>query len=179
MELVVTAPNRIDLAGGTTDLYPLCLLLEGGFMVNVAVSVTSRVIFRPMRGGGIRIVSEDLDAEIRAASPDVLPLVGPQGLLARAVRAVPPPGDVEILTLNEAPTGSGLGASSALLVAVLTGLLALRGEQLADDRIIDLAASIETAAIGKAQDVVSIQFTGGWAIADHCPSGNRLAGDDR
>jgi len=27
MEVTVTAPNRIDLAGGTTDLYPLYLLM--------------------------------------------------------------------------------------------------------------------------------------------------------
>lgn len=148
MALVVTAPNRIDLAGGTTDLYPLYLLLGGGFTVNAAISVTSRAVFRPLERGGVRIVSEDLGAQVGATSPEGLPLAGPLDLVARAVRAVPPPGDVEILTRNDAPRGSGLGASSALLVALLTGLLALRGERLADDKIIDLAASIETASIG-------------------------------
>ncbi len=46
MEITVTAPNRIDLAGGTTDLYPLYLLMEGGYTVNLAISLSSRVILR-------------------------------------------------------------------------------------------------------------------------------------
>ncbi len=120
MELVVSAPNRIDLAGGTTDLYPLHLLLDGGFTVNAAISVASRARFRPLESGGVRIVSEDLAEQLEAASPEDLPRSGPLALIARAVRAVPPPGGVEIITCNEAPKGSGLGASSALLVAVLS-----------------------------------------------------------
>ena len=30
MKITATAPNRVDLAGGTTDIHPLCLLMEGG-----------------------------------------------------------------------------------------------------------------------------------------------------
>lgn len=163
MELVVTAPNRIDLAGGTTDLYPLYLLLEGGFTVNLAVNVRSRVIFRSRNKAAVRIVSEDLSTHVSAQSAARLPLDGPLSLVARAVRAFPPGGGVEILTHNHAPQGSGLGASSALLVALLAGLLKLRGEQLPGDKIIDLAASIETATIGVPagkQDYIAAYYGG-------------------
>jgi D-glycero-alpha-D-manno-heptose-7-phosphate kinase len=149
MEIRVSAPNRVDLAGGTTDIYPLYLMMGGGCTVNVAVTVSSGAVFRENAGGGkFRIASEDLGCAVQASDPDGLPLDGPLGLICRAVRVLPPPGPVEISTRNEAPEGSGLGASSALLMAVLTGLQKLRGEESAPERLIDLAADIETASIG-------------------------------
>jgi D-glycero-alpha-D-manno-heptose-7-phosphate kinase len=148
MEIKVTAPNRIDLAGGTTDLYPLYLLMDGGYTVNLAISLSSRVILRDRVGSGIRIISEDLEESVEAASPEGLPLDGPLGLIGRAVRALPPETGLEVVTRNHAPAGSGLGASSALLVALLKGLLELRSDNKDSRNIVDLAVNIETAAIG-------------------------------
>lgn len=148
MEITVTAPNRIDLAGGTTDLYPLHLLMDGGYTVNVAITLSSRVSFRGVDGPAIRIVSGDLKESAEASTPDDLPSGGRLGLIARAVRAVPPQTSLEIMTLNEAPAGSGLGASSALLVALLSGLLELRSEKQDPKNLVDLAVNIETNSIG-------------------------------
>ncbi len=148
MEIAVTAPNRIDLAGGTTDLFPLYLFMDGGCTVNAAITLGSRAVFRTRDDGRLMIASEDLGETAEAAGPDGLPLDGPLGLVGRAVRAVPPPVGIEIVTRNEAPTGSGLGASSALLVALLSGLLKLRGEDLTPAELIGLSANIEAAAIG-------------------------------
>lgn len=148
MEIKVTAPNRIDLAGGTTDLYPLYLMMEGGYTVNLAISLSSRVILREIDQSAIRIISEDLKESVEASNPGGLPTGGALGLIARAVRTVPPRGGLEIVTRNEAPGGSGLGASSALLVALVKGLLELRSEKEDPRNIIDLAVNIETTAIG-------------------------------
>jgi D-glycero-alpha-D-manno-heptose-7-phosphate kinase len=148
MQLSVTAPNRIDLAGGTTDLYPLYLLMEGGYTVNVAISLSSHVTFRGLGLPTISVVSEDLGKSVHASSPDDLPTGGPLGLIGRAVRVVPPQTGLEIVTRNDAPAGSGLGASSALLVALLKGLLELRAEEENPTNLIDLAVNIETTAIG-------------------------------
>lgn len=148
MEITVTAPNRIDLAGGTTDLYPLYLLMDGGYTVNLAISLSSRVILRDQVRSGIRIISKDLGESAEAANLENLPIVGPLGLIGRAVRAVSPQTGLEIVTRNEAPAGSGLGASSALLVALLKGLLELRSDKEDPRKIVDLAANIETTSIG-------------------------------
>lgn len=148
MKLQVTAPNRVDLAGGTTDLYPLYLFMDGGFTVNAAIGLYSRVLLTPLEGSTIRIVSEDLDTSVEASEPSALPLDGPLGLAARVVRAVKPQTGLEIITRNEAPAGSGLGASSALVVALLKGLLSLRSEELTARELVELAASIEAASIG-------------------------------
>ncbi|MBM4328325.1 MAG: hypothetical protein FJ118_14320 [Deltaproteobacteria bacterium] len=163
MEITVSSPNRVDLAGGTTDLYPLFLLMGGGCVVNVAISLVSRVIVRERRGKGTFLRSEDLDAEIEAASLSDVPLDGPLGLVGRAVRAFPPERAVEIITRNDAPPGSGLGASSALLVSLLTALLRIRNEQRDRRSIINLATNLETAAIGVPagqQDYIAAAYGG-------------------
>ena len=147
MEITVTAPNRVDLAGGTTDIYPLYLFMDGGCAVNAAVTIHSRVTIRTRDDSGIRVVSKDLGASVEAHEPAHLPVDGPLGLLGRAIRAVPPPGGMEMVVQNSAPAGSGLGASSALLAAALAGLLRLRGEKPSQRELVDLAANIETAVI--------------------------------
>ena len=148
MDLVVSAPNRIDLAGGTTDIYPLYLLMDGGFTVNVAITVDSTVTFRSQSVAGIRIMSEDLGEKITVPEASLLPRDGPLGLIARAVQAISPVGSYEITTLNKAPKGSGLGASSALLVALLSGLFKLSKKQESPRAIVELATNIETSLIG-------------------------------
>jgi len=163
MEITVTSPNRVDLAGGSTDLYPLFLFMEGGCTVNVAISLMSRVIIRKRPRKGIVLQSEDLVEEIEAASPSDVPLNGPLGLVGRVVRAFPPAEPVQIVTRNDAPAGSGLGASSALLVSLLTALLQFRNEQYDRRSIVNLATNIETAAIGVPagqQDYIAAAYGG-------------------
>src|SRR5208337_1695297 len=148
MEITAAAPNRVDLAGGTTDIHPLYLIMEGGCTVNVSVSVRSRAHLRTLDERIIRLISEDMGSSIETWPPSDLPLDGPIGLIGRAVRAVPPECGIEVVTHNEAPAGSGLGASSALLVTVLAVLLELQTADYDAREIIHLATNIETAAIG-------------------------------
>jgi D-glycero-alpha-D-manno-heptose-7-phosphate kinase len=147
MRIIVRAPNRIDLAGGTTDLYPLYLLMDGGFALNAAVDVYSRVEIVSTDSPSIRIVSEDLGVSTEADTPHGLDMDGPLSLLVRAVRAKPPTTGVEIRTRNSAPAGSGLGASSALVCAALKGLYAMRGEEIDARSLVRLAMRLETADI--------------------------------
>jgi D-glycero-alpha-D-manno-heptose-7-phosphate kinase len=147
MEITVTAPNRVDLAGGTTDIYPLYLFMGGGCTVNAAITVYSHLTLRTLDGSLVRIVSEDLGESVEAARPEDIPIDGPLGLIGRAVKAFPPACGIEIRTHNHAPAGSGLGASSALLAAAIVALLENRGEKHTQKKIVHLTANIETSAI--------------------------------
>ncbi len=163
MELRISVPNRIDLAGGTTDIYPLYLFLEGGCTVNVGITVESAVEFRQLGKRTVRLRSRDLGEAVEATDAAHLPTDGPLGLIGRTVRALPPDTGMEITTHNLAPAGSGLGASSALLVALVTGLLQLRLESVEPEKVVDLAANIEAAAIGVPtgkQDHIAAYFGG-------------------
>ncbi len=163
IRLNIRTPNRMDLAGGTTDLYPLYLFMGGGYTANVAITVLSTATMTLGEGTEIRIVSEDLQEEILASEISDLPDEGPLALVARAVRLLPPPGSLNLLTRNTAPAGSGLGASSALLIALLAGLSRLRGEHRDFSALVELAMNVETAAIGVPagrQDYIAACFGG-------------------
>jgi D-glycero-alpha-D-manno-heptose-7-phosphate kinase len=123
----VVAPNRVDLAGGTLDIYPLYLLVDGALTVNAAIAVRSIVDVRPYRRGAARLYSGNYGMAASAGDTHGIPLKGKLGLLSCALRHFPPVSGVEIRVRNEAPVGSGIGASSALLVALMAAMGRLTG----------------------------------------------------
>ncbi len=124
----VTVPNRVDLAGGTLDIYPLYLLVPGSMTVNAAIGVTSRVEIVPSRGK-VRLVSGNFRQRAEAGDTHGFPLGGSLGLIAAALRCFPPLRGLTLSMRNEAPVGSGIGASSALLVAAMLAMDALLGRR--------------------------------------------------
>jgi len=118
----VVAPNRVDLAGGTLDIYPLYLLLGDAMTVNAAISIRSIVEVRPLRRGSVRLRSENFDISVTAADTHGILPGGKLGLIVRALRHFPAVSGLEIVICNEAPVGSGIGASSALLVALMAAM---------------------------------------------------------
>lgn len=144
----VEAPTRIDLAGGTLDLYPLYLFEGGGLTLNAAISVMSRATVEPRDDGAIVLRSLDMDCEESFAGPDALAFDGPLALLARAVGHYAPPCGVTVTAHNEAPHGSGLGGSSALLMALSVALARLRGDGADFTSLIDVGANLEAQVLG-------------------------------
>ena len=116
-----TVPNRVDLAGGTLDIYPLYLLVPGALTVNAAIDIRSVVEIRATRGPA-RLVSGNFRVRAEARDTHAFRTEGPLGLIAAALRCFPPCRGIEISFFNEAPVGSGLGASSALLVAAMVAM---------------------------------------------------------
>lgn len=142
--IVSTAPSRIDLAGGTLDIYPIYVVEGGAYTVNAAITLGSRVVVETEACRGVRVVSEDLGEEVAAPSVEELPLGGPLDLLVRGIRYYGVPDNTLITARNDPPPGSGLGASSSLLIALLSALCRLHGVNLEVDRLVDLAFHLET-----------------------------------
>ena len=141
----VMAPNRVDIAGGTLDIYPLYLLVGDAMTVNAAVAVRSEVAVRPFRRGAARLSSGNFGIAVTAADTHGFSLGGKMGLLSRALRHFPAVSGVEIRVCNEAPVGSGIGASSALLVALMLAAGRLTGAPCRRDEIAGAAMEIEAA----------------------------------
>jgi len=115
------APTRIDLAGGTLDIWPLYLMLDGPVTVNMGLALPARARVTAARKG--RFVLRSLDhgtVERFRSLPDLLRRAKHR-LAAEALRAAPREG-VEIETSSGVPPGSGLGGSSALAVALMAAL---------------------------------------------------------
>jgi D-glycero-alpha-D-manno-heptose-7-phosphate kinase len=141
----VVAPNRVDLAGGTLDIYPLYLLVGDASTVNAAVAVRSEVAVRPFRRGAARLSSGNFGIAVTAADTHRFSPGGKMGLLSRALLHFPPVSGVEIRVWNEAPVGSGIGASSALLVALMLAAGRLTGAACRRDDTARAAMEIEAA----------------------------------
>jgi D-glycero-alpha-D-manno-heptose-7-phosphate kinase len=143
-----SAPTRIDLAGGTLDIWPLSLMVQGAITVNVAVELRARARISPRRDGSVVIVSRD--RKVRVARK--LPLRpegtgGPLSLLVRLAGAFVPDGGFTLTTGAEAPAGSGLGGSSALGIATGAALSLFTGARLSRDALLRRVMNVEAAEI--------------------------------
>ena len=147
MAVRTRAPTRLDLAGGTLDLWPLYAFLGGGHTVNVAISLTSNVELMAVPSG-VLVESLDTGWSVSGERPADLPADGPLGLVVRIIRHFDPPPGLRIRTRNRAPRGSGLGGSSALAVALAAALARWVRRDLAGATLVDLVANIEAAALG-------------------------------
>jgi len=148
MKVSAIVPTRIDLAGGTLDVYPLYLFEDGGLTVNAAVNIYGHVTVEERPDARIYIHSEDTRAEETFASLAEMPIGGGLDLVKRALRFYRPHCGLNVTLRSEAPRGSGLGASSALLMALSSALNEIENLGLSKDRIIDLGANIEAQVIG-------------------------------
>ena len=113
--ITVRTGCRVDLAGGTLDIWPLGQLHPGARTINVAVDVPVTVRLQASPSG---YWVRQGDSEVRASSPAGLlkdPLTALPGLLLEALE-VPP---VELTLESGSPRGGGLGGSSALAVALV------------------------------------------------------------
>ena len=117
---------RVDLAGGTLDIWPLGLLHPspgGTATVNVAIDVAVEVGIVPARDG-YRVRQGELLVE--AASPREL-AARPEGALVGFVAAALELPPLTATLRSGSPRGGGLGASSAMTVAAIAAAEAAFG----------------------------------------------------
>ena len=151
-----TAPTRIDLAGGTLDLWPLYSLLDHKATVNIGIDLSASVSVEESQDGNFRLVSEDLNkTEVgdfnKVCQSQELPL---PGLLLSAIwdDELPP---VCISTSAKSPAGAGLGGSSCLGITIAGALLKARRQanpsksypELSDHDLVRLVQDVEARLI--------------------------------
>ena len=147
MIIEARAPTRIDFAGSTFDLYPLYLFEDGGYTINCAINIYSWVKLETRKDSKVSIRSQDTGARLSAKDVDSLRLGGELDLVARAIKFYRPKIGFDLTINNEPPKGSGLGGSSALLMALSGALNRINGTRLSKERIIDLGANLEAQTI--------------------------------
>jgi len=147
--LTAQAPCRVDLAGGTVDIWPLYLFHPGAVTVNFAVSVLTRCTIRRLAGGKIHLKSLDTGAEDRFADCAELRAARKfrHALAAYLVRFFSPQGGFELETYSESPAGAGISGSSALMIATTAALARWTGRELGLEEIRVLAQNVEAQLI--------------------------------
>jgi D-glycero-alpha-D-manno-heptose-7-phosphate kinase len=167
MTIRARAPLRLGLAGGGTDLSPYCDEF-GGAVLNTTIDRFAYAFVRPRDDDMVVFRAKDLNREEVLDAAPQLPqakLSLHRGVYERMVRdhnggrALP----ATITTTVDAPLGSGLGSSSALVVALVDAFRALLGVPLGQYDVAHLAFGIERIDIGLAggkQDQYSAAFGG-------------------
>src|SRR5512146_1153777 len=149
-EIVLSqAPCRVDLAGGTVDLWPLYLFHSGAVVVNLAVNVLTSCRIHPLSGRQIHLKSIDTGREEKFAN--LKELCGTakyqHPLAAYLVKFFAPEGGFRMETHSESPAGAGISGSSALMIASTAALAKFTGRELGLEDTRVLAQNIEAQLI--------------------------------
>lgn len=147
--IVAHAPCRVDLAGGTLDLWPLYLFHPGAVTVNFAVNVLTRCRVTRLTEKTIRLCSLDTKVEEEFSGLEELcstrkfkhPLAG------HLARFFKPEGGFEIETHSESPAGAGISGSSALMIATTAALAKYTGKKLDREQLRVIAQNVEAQLI--------------------------------
>ena len=157
-------PLRISFAGGGTDVPPYPERY-GGCVLNATIDNFAWGSLRPRGDGRIRIEPADLDLEVEFKANEEVRLDGKLDLAKAAVkrlRALDSLG-FEIFLHCDAPPGSGLGSSSALVVTLVGLVLEFKGSASEPYALAKLAYSIEREDLkisGGLQDQYAAAFGG-------------------
>jgi D-glycero-alpha-D-manno-heptose-7-phosphate kinase len=141
-----SAPTRIDLAGGTIDIWPLYLFHDGACTLNAAINLRAHVQLEPRSDGAIELRSIDTNRQVRAQhwseldGDSDLKLLA---LLARHYRLA----NATMTTRGESPAGAGIAGSSALTIAVCGALARWTQAPTDPDRLLQVAMNVECQAI--------------------------------
>lgn len=160
------APLRLGLAGGGTDLSPYCDDF-GGAVLNCTIDKYAYAFVTPRDDDRVLFRALDFDVEEEYAAGDIAGtrLALHAGVYNRFVREFRggKPFAATITTNVDAPAGSGLGSSSALVVALVDALRSFLELPLGPYDVAHLAFEIERidlAFAGGKQDQYAAAFGG-------------------
>jgi D-glycero-alpha-D-manno-heptose-7-phosphate kinase len=149
MKISAKAPCRVDLAGGTIDIWPLYLFHAQPVTVNFAVDRYASCVLQVRPDREIHIRSLDLKnaesfpsiAALRSARTYKLKLA------ARVLRYFAPETGLNVTTDSEAPAGAGISGSSTLIIALASALNRLNGAGYKLEKIRAIGQNIEAQII--------------------------------
>lgn len=149
MKISAKAPCRVDMAGGTLDIWPLYLFHANAVTVNFAVDRYASCVIETRDDRRIVLKSSDLGLEdvfeslqdLRSAKKYRLPL------LAYLVKFFAPIQGINLSTDSEAPAGAGIAGSSTLIIAVSSALNKLTEARHNIEKLREISQNIEAQII--------------------------------
>lgn len=149
MKIVTKAPCRVDLAGGTLDIWPLYLYHANAVTVNFAVNLYTSCVLETHTGAGITLRATDIRVDETFASVDQLRAAkNPKhSLAAWVVKHFAPDTGMTVTTHSEAPAGGGISGSSSLLISTVSAFNKLCGTGHRIETVREIAQNIEAQII--------------------------------
>jgi D-glycero-alpha-D-manno-heptose-7-phosphate kinase len=146
------APPRISFVGGGTD-FPLWYRQHGGAVLSATIDHVVRVTIEPRADRQVRVRSLDLGHLVEYHLDEAPQYDGVLDLAKAAIARMGVDTGVDVDIESEAPPGSGLGGSSALVTAVVAGLAMVQDRSLTAPALAALSYAVERDDLG---------ISGGW-----------------
>jgi D-glycero-alpha-D-manno-heptose-7-phosphate kinase len=146
------APLRISFVGGGTD-FPHWYEEHGGAVLSATIDHVVRVRLTPRADRTVSVRSLDLAQLVEYHLDEGPAGGGVMDLATAAIERVGVPCGVDVEIRSDAPPGSGLGGSSALVTAMVAALALLGERRLSPEEVARLAYRIEREDLG---------IAGGW-----------------
>jgi D-glycero-alpha-D-manno-heptose-7-phosphate kinase len=149
MKITAKAPCRVDMAGGTIDIWPLYLFHAAPVTVNFAVDRYASCVLETRADARITLRSRDLNrreefeslAALRAGRRYKLPLA------AHVVGYFAPDTGLDLVTDSETPAGAGIAGSSTLIIALAAAFNKLTNAGYKLEKLREIAQNIEARII--------------------------------
>lgn len=178
MKIAKSSCTRVDLSGGTLDLWPLYLLVDSCVTINLSISIMTHAVIEPREDKEIHVDIKDLKykkafknlTEILNCRDEQLLLVQKQLNFWR------PEQGFYLETSSESPVGGGLGGSSSLSISLIKAFSAWLKKDLDVYQSVVLSHNLEAQVLHKmtgTQDYFPALVPGLNAI-HYTPMGARL-----
>jgi D-glycero-alpha-D-manno-heptose-7-phosphate kinase len=170
-----TAPLRISFVGGGTD-FPHYFARHGGAVLSSTIDHAAHVSLSPRSDGRVQIRSLDLGHLVEYHLDEGPVFDGVMDLPKAAIERFGLTEGVDVDIASDAPPGSGLGGSSALVTACVGALALLAGRDMTREEVARLAYAIEREDLqiaGGWQDQYAAAY-GGFNLLEFGPDGTRV-----
>ena len=147
----ITCPTRIDLAGGTLDLWPIYAILGQTYTINFAIDLYAHVDLTKRSDSCIHLSLIDLHYQKTFSSlKDILASSDREiGLINKVLKYFHPSFGFDLSISTMSPVGAGLGGSSSLLIALLEAFHQVFGKEQSVLSLVNLAHNIEAHFLGQ------------------------------
>lgn len=133
----IVAPGRVDLAGGTLDVPPLCFLVEDAITLNLAITLETEISLEEASQWGVSSPTQGYQGQ-------------PLGsLFEKTIQFLKIKQPYHIKISSKIPRASGLGGSSTLLVALVEAFLKIKQQQVSKQDLLQLVTVLEHRLLGK------------------------------
>ena len=149
MPIQSKAPCRVDLAGGTLDIWPLYLFHQPSLTLNFAVNLYATCRLEERRHASISITS--LDQKCTETFRSLADLASRSRyrltLPALLVKFFQPPRGLHLEVDCQAPRGAGIAGSSTLNIAICAALNRFTGRDYTLEKLREIAQNVEAQVI--------------------------------
>lgn len=143
-KIIVKVPTRIDLGGGTLDIWPIYLLHKNSRTINVAIDLPVEISLILHNSKECKVYLGKNQENFNTDNLHSLKEKGSFKLINHIISYFAPSFSFDLYIKISTPKGSGLGTSSSLAIGLCKIFQLAKGISSSDGQLLKLAMGLET-----------------------------------